>query len=255
MAVTDHIMVTGESLVTAYHTSLVALRKEGRIVECPAWNTRCIETAMTMHIQHPLQEPMISGLSICEPYSLEKYRLEMLNGLLDWAIEAGLEPYTYHRRYEVQYEAAIAELRRDPNSRRAAMTVRYPDDWTIGDPPCLQHIQFMIRDGALNCYVVFRSNDAAKAAFMNMFALAMLQKKAAEELEIPVGTMLYTANSYHCYERDWETLDAYVQAIEEGTAATYSYEDDWREMMDYDRAQIYADVQRQKQNAEDRAGV
>lgn len=246
---TDHILVTGDSLVSAYHTSLVALRREGRVVDCPAWNTRCIESAVTMHIQNPLQEPMISGLSICDPYSLEKYRLEMLDGILDWAIEDGLEPYTYHRRYVVQYEAAIAELQEDPNSRRAAITVRYPNDWMYDDPPCLQHIQFMIRGGALNCYVVFRSNDAAKAAFMNMFAIAMLQKKAAEELEIPVGTMLYTANSYHCYERDWKTLDAYVEAIEAGTAATYSYEDDWKDMMDEERPRILADVKRQEENA------
>ena len=82
--------------------------------------------------------------------------------------------------------------------------------------------------------VLFRSNDACKAAFMNAFALIMIQKMIADELGIKVGSYTHRANSFHCYERDSGLLDGYVNRIHDGKDddITYSYEDDWKEVME-----------------------
>ena len=81
--------------------------------------------------------------------------------------------------------------------------------------------------------VLFRSNDACKATFMNAFALIMLQKKVADELGVDIGSYTHRANSFHCYEKDFNMLDGYVERIKTSPDSIfYSYEDDWKELME-----------------------
>ena len=49
--------VKAETLPEAYHQALLALMREGEVVDCPAWNTRCREIGLTMTVEKPLQEP------------------------------------------------------------------------------------------------------------------------------------------------------------------------------------------------------
>lgn len=244
--------VVGDSLPEAYHRALWLLN-EMKIVPCPDWNTNQKECSMTMHILHPLQEPMISRLSYCDPHSLEQYRLEMLDGILDFEVEEGKWAYTYHQRYADQYQFIIDELRRNPWSRRAVMDIRRPEDMGSEDPACWQHVQYFIRDGRLDCMVLFRSNDACKAAFMNAFALIMLQKKIADELGVVVGTYTHRANSFHCYERDFALLDGYVDRIHDllhcdTEDLCFDYVDGWDEMMAAERDSIFSEVWKLQSN-------
>ena len=116
------------------------------------------------------------------------------------------------------------------------------------DPACLQHIQYFIRNGALHCKVLFRSNDAVKASYMNAFALICLQKRFADRLGVPMGSYTHRANSYHVYERDLALLDGYVRRMETvpPDELTYDYEDGWKELMEEDRQAILADVEKLK---------
>ena len=110
------------------------------------------------------------------------------------------------------------------------------------DPACLQHIQYFIREGELHCKVLFRSNDACKAAFMNMFALIMLQKRIADELGVEVGTYTHRANSFHVYERDFGLLEGYVKRLDGNDSNTYSFTGEWEELMTSYRPQIAKEV-------------
>jgi thymidylate synthase len=96
----------------------------------------------------------------------------------------------------------------------------------------LQHLHYLIRDGALHCKVLFRSNDATKAAFMNAFALIMLQSRIAGAIGVPVGSYTHRANSFHVYERDYAMFDGYVQRIKAGGELAYCYAGDWDELME-----------------------
>lgn len=245
----NEALVTARSLPEAYHASLRILHQEGEITPCPDYDTNQKEISMTFCVTEPLSEPLISKLFIGGYRELEQYRQEMLDGILDFEIEKGNWAYTYHSRMAEQLPFILRELRRNPSSRRAVVDVRdWKHDAAEGNenPACLQHLQFFIRDGKLHLKVLFRSNDACKAAYMNAFALIMLQQRLAAQLGVGMGTYTHRANSYHCYERDFPLLEGYVRRLDAGEDVTYDYVGDWEEMMAEARPEIAEAVEKLK---------
>ena len=227
--------VIGDTLPEAYHNALYTLLLHGKDVACPDYNTSQKELTMTMLVEKPVQEPMISRLFTGGFLELEQYRQEVLDGILDFEIERGNWEYTYHSRMAEQLPFIYKELKRNPYSRRAVIDIRdWRHDTKEGNvsPACLQHIQYLIRDGALHCQVLFRSNDAVKATFMNAFALIKLQEKIAKELGTNIGTYTHRANSFHAYEKDIPLLESYVEAILRDKDVTYNYKGDWDALME-----------------------
>lgn len=229
----------GDTLPEAYHDALMLLNNHGEEVPCPDYNTAQKEISLTMEVKHPLQEPMISRLMIGGPRELEQYRQEILDGILDFEIEQGNWAYTYHDRIAKQLPFIIEELKRNPHTRRAVIVVR---DWETDsksvDPACLQHIQYFVRDNKLHCKLMFRSNDACKATFMNAFALIMLQKRIADELGYEMGSYTHRANSFHCYAQDYKMLEGYVRRYLCGEETTYDYIGEWDELMRDEQSSI-----------------
>lgn len=246
------IMSVGRSLPEAYHRMLLDLQTYGEPSKCSDWNTTQREISATMVVEQPLAEPMISKLFIGGARELEQYRQEMLDGILDFEVERGKWQYTYHQRMGNQVDFVISELKRNPDSRRAVICIRTPEDIGSDDPACLQHLQYFVRNGKLDCKVLFRSNDACKATFMNAFALIMLQKRIADSLGLEMGTYVHRANSMHCYERDFQMLDGYCSRIlnssDDPDALCYEYEGEWDEMMEDCREEIAALVEKLRQN-------
>jgi thymidylate synthase len=92
----------------------------------------------------------------------------------------------------------------------------------------------------------FRSNDAYKAAFMNIFALVQLQKKMAERISaiadrpIKVGRYCHIADSYHLYGSTFKEFEGrFLGALNKRTfeQRTMRYEA-VRDMMEQARAAI-----------------
>ncbi len=243
-------LIAGRTLPEAYHAALRELDEHGELSPCPDYNTTQKELSMTMVVSEPLAEPMISRFFTGGYRELEQYRQEMLDGILDFEVEQGKWPYTYHSRMVAQIPLVIKELRRNPDSRRAVIDVRdWGQDMGSNDPACLQNIQFFIRSGSLHCKALFRSNDACKAAFMNAFALIMLQKRIADELDVPMGSYTHRANSFHCYERDFPVLEGYIRRMSEGEVS-YNYAGEWEEMMIEVRPEIAAMAERLRARAD-----
>ena len=241
----DELFVEGRTLPEAYHQALLALDERGAVTECPDYGQKQKECSMTVVVREPLAEPMVSKLFIGGHADLEQYCQEILDGILDFRIGHGWD-YTYHDRIFAQLPLAMDELRRNPHSRRAAVDVR---DWKADtmhgntSPACLQHLQFFIRGGALQLKALMRSNDAAEATFMNMFAFIMLQRRVAGELGVAVGSYTHRANSFHCYEKDFALLASYIRGIKGGVPITYEYEGFFSELMEEARPQIAMKVE------------
>lgn len=249
-------LIKEDTLPLAYHQALLTLHNHGLISDCADYATTQKEISATIHIYHPLKEPRISKLFIGGFRELEQYRQEMLDGILDFEIGNGNWKYTYHDRMTNyasidQIQFVIDELRRNPSSRRAVILIRDASDIGSDDPACLQLIQLFIRNNQLDCKVLFRSNDACKAFFMNAFALICLQERIANALSVPVGTYTHRANSFHCYERDFKLLPDYCKRIRQEpiSSLTYSYEDDWKELMQECQPSISAAVAKLKEQA------
>ena len=241
------ILVEANLLPEAYHKALAALHTKGDVVTCNDWDQNQKEVSLTMLVQNPLAEPMISKLFIGGFRELQQYVMEVLDGILDFKIgEDTCWEYTYHDRmvnFPVtgggkgvnQIEFVVNELKRNSDSRRAVINIRDNSiDPFNENPACLQHMQFFVRGGKLHCKVLMRSNDATKATFMNAFAFIMLQKKIADALGVPVGTYTHRANSFHCYEKDFGLLQQYIDGINKGGLddVTYEFEGMFKDMME-----------------------
>ena len=236
--------VKGATLPEAYHKALIELDQHGEITTSQAYGQNQKELSMTMVVENPLAEPLVSRLTIGGFYELQQYVMEVLDGILDFKINDSENAweYTYHDRIVNyggegfnQLKFVIDELTKSPDSRRAVIDIRDNKiDPFNSHPACLQNMQFFIRDGHLHMKLLMRSNDAVEATFMNAFAFVMLHKKVADTLGVAVGTYVHRANSFHCYEKDFGLLQQYITGIKTKPIdeITYEYEDFFKDLME-----------------------
>jgi len=128
-----------------------------------------------------------------------------------------------------QIETLCQKLAQTPYTRRAqAITWKVWEDNDCYDPACLQSLWCRIieedRGPVLSMNVRFRSNDAYKAAFMNMFALVEMQKRIAARISelsgktIKLGRYCHLADSYHIYGSYFREFEArFLGALEKRT--------------------------------------
>ena len=180
-----------------------------------------------IHVTKPFEEPRIHRAFPGGLDDLEKYRAEVLYGVHDHWVDpaAGKWEYTYHERlfeYRVpgvgvfnQIATVIEKLKAVPYTRRAqAITWQVWNDMTIADPACLQRLWFRISDGKLHLNVHIRSNDAFKAAFMNMYAFTELQRIVAKEIGVEPGEYIHIADSFHIYGSYFEEFEGFLKTLE-----------------------------------------
>ena len=185
-------------------------------------------------VTDPMSEPRIHRAFPGGIVELEAYRQEVVEGIHDhWVNPAeGKWEYTYHERlaaYSVpglpkpidQIEYAINALAEAPHTRRAqAITWKPWEDAGIHDPACLQRLWFRVFGDELVMNVHMRSNDAFKAAFMNMYAFTDLQRLVADELsarigrKIGVGQYTHIADSFHIYGAYFEEFEGFLKTLE-----------------------------------------
>ena len=179
-----------------------------------------------IHVTRPFDEPRIHRAFPGGLDDLEKYRSEVVYGVHDHWVdpEAGKWEYTYHERlfeYAVpekgvfdQIAGAVEKLKAVPHTRRAqAVTWQVWNDMNIDDPACLQRLWFRISDGRLHMNMHIRSNDAFKAAFMNMYALTELQREMAARIGVEPGEYMHVADSFHIYGSYFEEFEGFLRSI------------------------------------------
>ena len=195
-----------ETLAEAVIELTRSIMSGGDIVEAPDWDTRRKEFAALFSVTNPFDQTKIPKATICNDAALVSYVREIILGTLDHAVESGKETYTYHQRMVEpldQIEYCLNELKRNPGSARAVITVRRPDDCLLVDQPCLQLIQFKMAYNKLNMTTYWRSRDLFKALYMNCFALILFGIEFAKQLGVEFGMYTDYSESLHIYERDW----------------------------------------------------
>ncbi|MGB9759186.1 MAG: thymidylate synthase [Thermoproteota archaeon] len=236
------LKVSGNSIAEAWEKSLVELWKNGiriRTEYDKPNDPPSIDATMIIVVPEPLSEPRIH-LSIPASFKdLWKYRREVVDGVHDHWIDpkSGKWTYTYHQRlfkypscneFVNQVDYIVDKLSKVPYTRRAQAITWDPKlDPKTNDPPCLQRIWLRCTEDSdgvlkLNMNAHWRSRDAYKAAFMNMFALTELQKEIAQMIsnkvnkEVAVGQYVDISDSYHIYGSYIEDFsNRFLKALEQ----------------------------------------
>lgn len=118
-----------------------------------------------------------------------------------------------------QFNHAFEELALNPASRRAQMIYNRPSmhkDFNKNgrsDFMCTDAVQYFIRDGKLVAHVRMRSNDAVFGFKNDVQWQLHVQKLLADQLNVEVGDLIWTAGSLHVYERHFYLVDFYTQQI------------------------------------------
>lgn len=110
-----------------------------------------------------------------------------------------------------QWNYVLDELQKDPDSRRAVIHIRVPNDSyaAVLDVPCTLALQFFLRDSRLHLCVSMRSSDALLGIGNDVPAFTLLQELMARQLstrlgmQVGLGKYVHVSNSLHIYERDY----------------------------------------------------
>lgn len=228
----EPIFITADRLPEAWERSIQALWARGRVMDTE-YGERSKDSPAVIYVREPLEEPRVhlKGVVSGTLRGLFHYVSEVVEGVSDWRVGRDWH-YTYHERlfaYDApcsepvdQIRLVVDKLRKAPYSRRAqAVTWKPWIDPSSDSPPCIQRTWFRVIDGRLALHVHVRSNDALKAAFMNMYAFTELQRLVAEKVGVEAGYYLHVADSYHIYERDWKWVGGFVGQIEKGVSRRY----------------------------------
>lgn len=104
-----------------------------------------------------------------------------------------------------QVERVIEILKKDRNNRQA--TIMLGDGSCLWDkePPCCRIVDFKVRNGMLDEYLLFRSHDIT-AYYPNIRGFAELQRIVAGRIGIQPGKIGCTSESMHLYEGDCDLI-------------------------------------------------
>jgi len=236
------LVVEGKGIAEVWEKAVERVWKEGgsAYTEYSQWSK---DATMLMVVTDPLSEPRIHRGGLCGSLSdLAKYVHEVVDGTEDYLVQEGKRPYEYHERlfgYALpdgikvdQVDYIVSKLSGGKLeggvellgfSRRAqAITWKPWVDAELEHPPCLQRIWCRIYDGGLVMETSWRSRDAYKAAFWNMYAVTELQRKMAESIStktgkrVGVGAYVDFSNSFHIYQQDFQDVEKRLLRAMEG---------------------------------------
>lgn len=135
--------------------------------------------------------------------------------------EEGAFDYTYNERIQRSLAYVIFELRRNPDSRQAIITI-----WDNGhDPlglggtfrvPCSMYYQLMVRKGQVNIIYNQRSADIVTHFGNDVYLAWKLMEYVAREINIKPGYLFHNIGSLHAYKKDWPILKQCIEDIKVG---------------------------------------
>jgi thymidylate synthase len=117
-----------------------------------------------------------------------------------------------------QFKNCIRELKRNPDSRRATMIYNRPsihyeyNKNGMSDFICTYANQFFIRKNKLYSHYIMRSNDAVFGYNNDRYWANYVHDLVLKELkevypELEKGSLIWTASSFHVYERHFKFLE------------------------------------------------
>lgn len=254
------LVVTAQTIPAAWEQSVVALWTSGK--EMPTQydaegHLPALDATMVMTVLEPQAQPRIHRAFPESLEGLAQYVRDVVEGARDDLVGRGIWTYSYHKRLaeypglswvDFPSGAAIGGLINQIDylvhglaqcwySRRV-QAITWVPSWDMGahEPPCLQRVwvRGSERDGEmfLDMNLHWRSRDALKAAFMNLYALSALQASLAARLSermcghVRCGRIVDITDSYHIYGKDREECAKFIRSLERRTFEQRTWRDD-----------------------------
>lgn len=176
---------------------------------------------LVVHIDSPLASPMIYEKVGMGKRFMDEYAGQLMNP------DKGGFAYTYGNRFRAydytnddfvvdQLTVVLQMLIENPTTRRAIMHTWQVDRDLIRskEVPCIQTVQFFIRDGMLDVVVYIRSNDILMAYGANMYGIARMMEWMMSEINssgkflVSMGSITSISASAHIYvKRDASVIE------------------------------------------------
>jgi len=118
-------------------------------------------------------------------------------------------------RHIDQIAGVVAEIRRNPDSRRLIVSA-----WNVGEiprmklPPCHAFFQFYVADGRLSCQLYQRSADIFLGVPFNIASYALLTHMMAQQAGLDVGDFVWTGGDCHLYSNHMEQVELQLSRAE-----------------------------------------
>lgn len=120
-------------------------------------------------------------------------------------------------QHHSNFTRVVSELIRDPDSRRAAITILGNDvlHTTTKDYPCTCYLNFHVRQNRLHMYIRMRSQDAIYGFGNDAPFFSFVHELLWENLRwslpgLSLGNYYHTSDSFHVYERHYEMLEKII---------------------------------------------
>ncbi|MFO6465352.1 thymidylate synthase [Jannaschia sp. KMU-145] len=113
-----------------------------------------------------------------------------------------------------QFRLVEERLRKDPASRRGLAMIYIPEDTQVDklDTPCAAYLHFMIRDNRLICICNMRSQSALMVLPYDFHLFTLIQECLAVRLELELGEIIYTSNSFHIYSDEFSHAEDFLSS-------------------------------------------
>ncbi|MDD5660018.1 MAG: thymidylate synthase [Actinomycetota bacterium] len=263
------LKVEGKSLPESWEKSLMEVWKNGITIKTQYDKPNdppSKDASMIIIVHEPFAEPRIHRALPTGLDELEIYRQEVVLGIHDNWIGSHGWSYSYHDRlfnyktskgYINQIDTVIENLADCVYTRRSQAITWDPEiDAKDHEPPCLQRLWFRILEDpqkgfVLNMNTHWRSRDAYKAAFMNIYALTDLQRVISEEVSkrigrpVHVGRYVDMADSYHIYGSYFNQFKGFLETLEKKTFEERTYSSSFAEPF-FKEARMKIEAQKNK---------
>lgn len=142
----------------------------------------------------------------------------------DYTVNSQYGILVYGKENGCQFQKVFESLIKDKDSRQAVIIYNRPniheDAYEDGkhDFICTFYQQFFIRNNRLECITNMRSNDCIFGIFNDLPWFEhvyndMYQNLLNKYTNIEKGSLIYIANSFHCYERHFSVLEKIAEEM------------------------------------------
>ena len=165
-------------------------------------------TTKKLHLKSIIHELLWFLRGETNVHSLQEKGVSIWN---EWADEAGELGRVYGAQWRDwrgpngehidQIDNVIAQIKRNPDSRRLIVTAWNPAEVdTMALPPCHALFQFFVLDGRLSCQLYQRSADLFLGVPFNIASYALLTMMIAQVCGLTSGEFIHTFGDLHLYK-------------------------------------------------------